>query len=428
MLALDVQTAQIPDIYRRFAAVIGESHWRHRVQKCRQEIKGNVFLREYLMRENDIAFQLDRLSELIKPFGCVQMTQAVENPALYPAGSFAAQTLSLMDSATKDVAERFRRRIHGAFKNPADMRGLQLELAAATHFARRGRRISWPETTGMGTFDLLVEGDGHEPLEVECKSVGEDKGRKIRRQEVIDFAALLKPQLRSTITGLRTGLSVVLTVPNKLPMSYNERVELAKILGRAIFTGLDRNLADGSAIRIADFDASLLGNAAQLHSQELRVVLDDISGTDNRSSVIIGTRHGALVLTIQSHRDDVLMKSVFDTLSEAAKRQLTGSRAGMLFTGLDGLDSEQLRAVSEQDQDSSQRPTSLRVAVSEFLSSRARDHMIGVGFVSRAALRPVNDGIFESGGTAYYFPKRESSFWSDGFSGLFEWSPDSTMV
>ena len=425
MLAFDIDTVFIPDIFHRFATVIGEKHWRDRVRKCKEEMKGNAFLREYLMREYEIAFQLDRLSEIAKKFGRIQLAEE-DYPNFYPALSFAAQVLSIMDMAKKDGAERFRRRIHGTFKNPHDMRGLRLELAAATHFARRGSRISWPETTGAETFDLLVEGEEHEPLEVECKSIGEDKGRRIPRQDVIYFAALLKPYLRSTTNGLCRGLSVVLTVPDRLPSAYKERYEFAKALGRAIFAGTDCSLADGAIVKMTEFDVSRLGNAHLLCHQELRTVVDGISGTNNLSALIIGTRAGgALALTIQSQRDDALIASIFNTLSDAAKRQLTGSRAGMLFTGFDGIDGEQLLSIATQDQDTSQRPTALRVAVSQFLSSDTRNHVIGVGFVSRGAFHPVKSGLVESGGTAYYFPKRESSFWTDGFSGMFEWSPSS---
>jgi hypothetical protein len=422
MLALDVHSHFVPDIFRRFALLIGDQHWRKRVHACKQEMKGNVFLRSYLMRENDIAFQLDRLSELMDQFGTIPAAEA-DNPAITPAAVLATQALSIMEDATKDDAEQFRRRIHGALKNPTDMRGLQLELTAATHFARRGSQISWPKTTGKGIFDLLVESDAHDPLEVECKSIGEDKGRKIHRLEVIGFAGLLKPELSSTVTGLNKGISVVMTVPDRLPSAHKERVALAKALARAIFAGNDCDLADGSVIRISDFHVSQLGNVPRLDPRDVRAAVDAISGTDNRSTVIIGTRAGGvLALTVQSRRDDAFLTSVFDTFSDAARRQLTASRAGMLWAGFDGLDGAQLLSIAERDQDSSQQPTALRVAVSDFLSSSSRDHIIGVGFTSRGAHRPAQDGVTEMGGTAYYFPKRKSPFWCDGFGGMFNWS------
>jgi hypothetical protein len=50
---------------------------------------------------------------------------------------------------------------------------------ANTHFALRGCQITWPEIVGVGTFDLLVEDESSESLEVECKSIGEDIDRAI---------------------------------------------------------------------------------------------------------------------------------------------------------------------------------------------------------------------------------------------------------
>jgi hypothetical protein len=85
---------------------------------------------------NAIGFQLNRLGELIERYGTVPLVHD-ELPTLYPAVSFAAQVLSLMDAASRKDAEKLRRRVHGALKKPADIRGLRLKLTAAPHFARR---------------------------------------------------------------------------------------------------------------------------------------------------------------------------------------------------------------------------------------------------------------------------------------------------
>jgi hypothetical protein len=139
--------------------------------------------------------------------------------------------------------------------------------------------------------------------------------------------------------------------------------------------------------------------------------------------MVVGTHAGgALALTLQSSRDDTLLKAVFDTLSDSARRQFTGTRGAMFLVGLHGLDGDQLFSVAQQDQDASQTPTALRIAVSRFLSGEGRDHVVGVGFLSESGLEPLETGLVESGGTAYYFPKRESPKWSDDFSGLFTWN------
>lgn len=422
MLITELHTRHIADTYRRFASTIGDAHWKKCVNQCKQAIKGNEFLREHFEYEHAIAYQLNRLGEMIERYGTVPLEHKDLNN-LYPASSFAAQVLSLMDAGSKENAEKLRRRVHGAFKKPADIRGLRLELAAATHFARRGKRVSWPETTGIGTFDLLVEEDNHPPLEVECKSIANDKGRKIHKVEMLEFFALLKPYLQSTTKGLTQGLSVVLTVPGRLPSIYKDRLTLAKALGRAVFEGNSCTLAGGSTVRITDFNVAQLGDVQNIgHPRELRQAIDGVTGTNNRHSVLIATAvGGALALTLQSARDDSLLKSVFDTLSDAA-RQLSATRAGMLFTGFEGLGGEELHSVAMQDEDAVQSPTALRLAASQFLSSPARDHVIGVGFVSRSVLQPIGTESVSYGGTAYYFPKRGSSFWSECFSGMFNWS------
>lgn len=422
MFVTELHTHQVSDVYRRFADSIGDSHWKKRVARCKQAIKGNGFLREYLENENGIAYQLSRLGELIDRFGGISLREDALRES-YPAASLAAQVLSLMETAPKDDSEKLRRRIHGALRNPADMWGLQLELSAATHFARRGKRISWAETTGVGTFDLLVE--DQPSIEIECKLITDDKGRKIHRREMLEFFGLLKPYLWPTAKGLTNGLSVVLTVPGRLPAGHKERVDLAKALSRAVVAGGGCTLADGSTVRISDFDVRQLGDSPNLcHPRTLRLAIDGVTGTSNRQAVLLGTpAGGVLALAMQSARDDSFLKAVFGTLSDASG-QLTRTQAGMLWVGFNGIDGEQLLSVAQQDQDASQAPSALRVGVSQFLSSTGRDHIVGVGFMSRSAFQPAQPNLVKSGGTAYYFPKRESSLWSESFSGMFPWASE----
>jgi hypothetical protein len=91
----------------------------------------------------------------------------------------------------------------------------------------------------------------------------------------------------------------------------------------------------------------------------------------------------------------------------------------MFLVGLDGLEAESLMDVAQQDSAGDQPPTALRVKVSGFLASQGRDHVVGVGFISKGALRLAAGGVTDSGGSAYVFPKRESAFWHSDFSGLF---------
>ena len=91
----------------------------------------------------------------------------------------------------------------------------------------------------------------------------------------------------------------------------------------------------------------------------------------------------------------------------------------MVLVGMDGLSSDELIRTAQQDKDPAERPTALRVEVSKFLGGASTDHLVGVGFLSRDELMQKGDGHISTGGSAYHFPKRESSFWHEDFSGLF---------
>ena len=60
-------------------------------------------------------------------------------------------------------------------------------------------------------FDLLVTDMGNDGVEVECKSVSDDKGRNIQRREALDFHHLMIREMAHIRRTLRIGLSVVLT-------------------------------------------------------------------------------------------------------------------------------------------------------------------------------------------------------------------------
>jgi hypothetical protein len=423
MLATEIHLTRIPALFRRFAQEVGESLWRRVAADCRQEMKGNSFLRDYFAREYAVVFQLDRISDLMKRYGKLSTSQE-ELRTLYPAAAFLAQVLSLIDSWTPTNAERLRRRVQGALKNPADLRGLGLEFSVATHFAHRGWTVQWPETLGVAgeTFDHLVEMKGVPPLEVECKSIGEDKGRRIQRREVLDFYKLLHPHLKTTTRGLSRGLSAVVTLPSRLPSAHRDREGLAKALGQSIFRGVSCVLPDGTDIRIAEFDAGLLGLAPHdKQPHELRQAIDGVTSTRNCQAVLVGTDvGGALVMVVQSAKDDHFLKATFDTLSDAASRQLTSRRAGMLVAAFDGLGGEQLHDVAMDDQNSQSPPSALQLGASRFLSATSREFVVGLAFFSRSGLQPVEDGLVDAtSGTAYYFPKRKSPLWNDRYSGLF---------
>ena len=114
--------------------------------------------------------------------------------------------------------------------------------------------------------------------------------------------------------------------------------------------------------------------------------------TNRHAMAIGGNTGGSFVVAVQSSRDDTLFQATFNVLGDAARRQLTGRRAGVLIAGLHGLGPDQLMSVAGQDHTPGEPPTALAWNVSDFLSSSARSHLVGLGFLSRSAMRTAAAG------------------------------------
>jgi hypothetical protein len=414
MLITNIKPEDAPNIYEEFAAEIGDTHWRRRVHLCRQDIKGNGLLDELIREENQIAFQLDKLAHFKEKYG--RIPKYFDEDVL-PALGYAAQILSIMN-ITPSARENLRRRVHGAFKNPEDLRGLRLEITAASHFSRSGKRVTFPEFTGEGTFDLLVEDFHGTALEVECKSISEDKGRKIHYREALDFFALIRNN--KSINNLDFGLSVAITIPDRLPSRHDGRMKLAKEVCSHASHLKSCILPSGEKLNIRKFEFSeLTGSKPNAKKQELRKLIDRTTGTHNCHGVLYQTKSGgALVLAIQSERDNTMVKAIFKTLSDASGRQLTGNRAGLLIAGV-GISHNQLESLAQEDVDRTEKNTALSNAAHRFLSSGERDHIVGLSFLSQTRVVQNNLGGYSSGGSSYCFLNPLSNFWSNNFKNIF---------
>ena len=175
-----------------------------------------------------------------------------------------------------------------------------------------------------------------------------------------------------------------------------------------------------SAVRAsAMIEAS--GASAVADNESTRAVVDSITGTRNRSIVVMGRRNvGALVVVLQSAKADTLLDAIEST-ARTARHQLSGKRPAMIVLGFDGIEAEHLVEIAKQDSTSGLPPTVLAQAATSILGAAHRQHIIGVGFLSSTKTpRRDEEGNITFGGLAYNFPNTGSPHWHADFAGLFK--------
>lgn len=333
MLTVEIRQADIPATFRRFCDVVGDRAWLDQATRIDSDIRRNPLLAEYLPVQHSLVLALTQCSAAATGNGNRLPRELTPDPLLFQAHMFAVQTLALVDAArgfSNKRASGLIARIRDAFRYPAAIPALQLEARVATHFVVAGQRVRFPELgSGRERFDILIESLGPDGLEIECKAVTHDKGRKIHRADAFEFYHLAMPVVQTAAYGLTSGLAVVVTVPGRMPPTEDLEAYVQAVTHQ-ILTGKSGFLRDGTQVRLVDFLPQDLGELKRPPSVENRSAVARITGTTNRECVIYRAdgKSGVVVMALQSSQPDSMLHEVFATLADSAGRQLTGTRAG----------------------------------------------------------------------------------------------------
>src|SRR5579872_6468282 len=108
----EIRSGEFPAVFDRFERVIGGNLWRRRVAKIRDDIRGNAYLREWLLEENRIAYVLNAFSIGKGASGTLPAVQ-IQDGYRYDAVAFVTQTMSFLDSVDAKIAKAFVGRVKG---------------------------------------------------------------------------------------------------------------------------------------------------------------------------------------------------------------------------------------------------------------------------------------------------------------------------
>jgi hypothetical protein len=427
MLTVEIRQEEIPTAFRRFCEIVGDRTWLDRADYIDAEIKRNPLLIDYLPKQNSLVLAFSKCSHAAAHNGNRLPWELTGDPLMFEAHIFSVQTLALIDAATKFSKKRANSlisRVRDAFQYPTAIQALQLEARVATHFVRVGHSVYFPELgSGKERFDILNESLGPAGLEIECKAVTQDKGRKIHRGDAFEFFHLALPVIQTVACGLTAGLAVVVTVPGRLQQP-EEFEALVNAMTQQILVGESGTLQDGTHVRIIDFRPEDLGDLKRPPSTQNRAAVARITGTDNRESIIYQAERccGVVILVLQSAQPDSMLHEVFATLAESSGRQLTGKRAGAFIGGFEGLGHKALldTAINEGRGGTF---SALAWEASRFLEQPEFPHVVGIGFLSATDNSELPDADNPKGIT-YYFPKQTSPFWHPDYAGMFGSKPN----
>lgn len=427
MLTRDLEQARIPDIMVRFEQMVSEHVWLEQAAKIATEMESRPELAEYLLSENRVVFSLAECTIAARNNNGRLPFEMTHQPQHLEAFVFAWRVVQLAEAARQLTNKRysiFIKRVREALRSPQMIKAMQMEATIATHFVAAGCRVLFPEIgAGSETFDLLIEDLGPRGLEIECKVVTANKGRKIHVAESRELLTLLVSQSCIQLAAARgtEGLAIRVTVPKRLPDREHWN-QLCREVAQVVLSGRSSRLPDGTLVSLFDFHPSVLGKLEMPPSSLMRKSIEEITGAVNRHVLFFRPREnagGIVALVLDSEQPDSMLHELFQTFEDSAGRQLTGNRAGALFATFEGIEANQLSELSSEVTRTGQH-SALAWRASAFLEKTRFPYVVGVGFLSEA---DYSSPQAASGGTAFWIPKPISAHWHPSFSGIF--GPDS---
>lgn len=409
-LPTELEATRLLPTFQDFAALVGSEYWLRMVDQLQAEIRGNPFLEHLYRTEHRMVFALKYLHSEYENYQHVMPSQ---HPDLYEASTLVVQFVEIVRSH-HDSAKALIGRMRGALKNPSDMRAMQFELQVATHLARKGYSVSFPELDGTGQFDILaVQGDQH--IEFECKYATAIKGRAVTRHAAIGIHHKIKGAIDLYAQAATDGTILRVMFDGRAPVAPQQQAKLAEHVAEALRTGR----YDDESIEIV---AVAFDIAESPFSRE-RPAENDIKGflerhgSINTECMALVYPNGVVVLvSLESKRESQYLELVFGTLSDAAKRQLTGEHPAVLCTKFEDLTADEMVDIGKE---ADGVPSALRVRASRFLDSSSSDHVTMLCFFADGALLKQGDHVITRGGAVFSFRNARNKFSRSDLSSIF---------
>lgn len=410
----DVDMRVLPAVLPAFFGLIGWPAWETRVRSLRDQVRSNPLCRRLISERYSLELAVADLRERHRKTHRYPHSFTSER---HRAFAFAVATTKVHAGLTAFGQKALVGKIRGGLNASAGLAPIAHEFSMATHFVRKGFDVQFLDLETGGGFDLLATRGGL-GVEVECKHVTGDIGRKVRLKELCALMRFVFPALKRDLDtgGLSRLLRVV--IPDALPANFQFLKQLADEIVAAL---TDTTGQRASASCTVSFE-TLLHEEVQSKirngdEQELETFLAERYGIVNSSVMIYSAvKKGTVCVSVESAEADSVVKNIHRSLKKDSKRQFTKRRPAVLCIELSELTPIQLQELYRaQNQDAG---TAIQRAINDLLVRRPHLHTVALtvkgDLHDRTTIQgPVLTRALSDAGWTYFFTNPHHPLASD---------------
>lgn len=394
--------AEIPTHIRRFISITGIQPWRNRWKTIDRQLAENELLFKLISERFQTELALREVLEFRR------QTNRLPWPPKTAEQHRALSFVTMASLVHQRLSTQGKKRLKGMLIHGLDfnygLAPLVFEMLVATHLMQNEYEVNFHDIESDGRFDFLAEKNGV-LLEVECKFISADIGRKIHQRRLYELSNALKPTLTENANRASGGLIVRVIINNRLTGEKRQHNAILNSITEAFSSKNRTARSESCTVEISSFELEnspfVRDESLTVSQQLLESYLSDELGIDNKN-VFILMRPGdhPCVVVIESKKRDAVLKSITRQLKKSAKSQLSGKRPGMIWCYLADLTEKQLRQLADRQSEG----TGLQFAVTEIFSSRPHLHTLAFSCEGSVRVQTTTAGhqrqtsVQESGG------------------------------
>lgn len=405
---IDVHEWQVDSLLRRLMEINGPDPWIRKWRTLQQQVSQNPFLQKWHIERHGIEL---KLGQLLASEGLGRKFPIrPQDESQYELYGFSAGIVRIYEQLSEKGKARLRGMLRDGLQPDNNLLPLQHEIVTAVHLISRGYDVQMNDLENGCGVDFIALKAGIE-IEVECKVFTADLGRKIHRNKVLMLHRYLVDIVQDIFKRATCGLLVRIEIPDRLTCQPTQLEAIRRSLNSAFLTGDLAVRSPECEVQVLDFDIQdspfNVKTIEEIDQTKIRDFAHKKFNKANRELMMLfspGKR--AIVVQVQSAKNDELLKGAYRQLRESAKGQFTKTRPGILAVQFQELSGAELLDIARTDTSNKAKATGLQIMTSEFLNSPNRQHIHAVAYRSQGVISSTDGphgSTTRSQGPAYYF-------------------------
>ena len=399
--------SDLPRVFGEFHAIAGRKNIVKRLAWIANQLN-DPFLRGHITDKFSLELALFEVTTFFKKHG---QFPPVSNPRVYQLFAFISQVTAIHKQLSSCGMRQLTGRIQDGLKSDYGLAPLDAEFSIIAHVSKRGFEIEFADFAGSGQFEYLIERDGLE-IELECKTIGADIGRRIKRKPLFRLYKLLDPTIRTCLARINGGMLIRISVTNALPTHERELNGVARIIEQTLLLGQPASpSSEHCRVEVHKFEmaSSPFGanSGKELSEDAIDSFVHRYTGRMNAESMhAFRPGKAALVLVVVSDAEDDGVNDWFAEPRKSVNRQFSGTRPAIMVVQMLGLSSKALLEIANDDMSGLAARNGLQVAATRILDEPSRKHLHSLiirGHPSPEFLNQHDGGVEEKAPTYCFY-------------------------